>query len=83
MKRFLFGAITMAALLALTSFVVTQQRAAPEVTKVVRHEGTLTYVWEMNGSDVAAVTVYGLETGPHGRYSGLEKSHYQLKVESK
>jgi hypothetical protein len=82
MRRFLSGAIAMAALLALSSFVVVPQKAA-ETTKVVRHEGHITYVWEMNGSDVVGLTVVALERPAGATTTTLEKRHYALKSEGK
>jgi hypothetical protein len=82
MNRFLLGALTTAALLVLTSFVAGRQEQAAE-TKVVQHEGNVTYVWEMRGSEVVGVTTYTVGLPPPMGQKALRKEHHSLQEEKK
>jgi hypothetical protein len=83
MKRVSIAVFAFAALTVLTSFALVRHKTT-EPTKVVQHEGPVTYVWEMNGSDVIGVTIYAVEgTLPNRPDVGLHSRHFQLKAGGK
>jgi hypothetical protein len=82
MKRFLLGAATMAAVFVLVSFIPAPAAPAPQtpgqIERVVVHDGSATFVWEMSGTEVAGLMVFSLESAPSTEQAVVRR-HFSVR----